>query len=1372
MKNQRAQKNSESDSIKPLISLGKNPKGADPLYRGDGRFYTEIFEKGFNARGNNLDLVNHALPGGQANYAQDSSYISTSTSKEIAKNFPYSLYPNTEYTYLYNVVTDRKPVEVLENLEPLAKQKKINIEAFELLTKSEKEKAFKLKIHPSEIKGCWPVAIKEEVYGPDPYFDIEHTRTIQDKFITNPAYKEPRSIKVQKYWKVSQRAGLGLATVGAAQDAESLYDQYQISKKTGDYHNTYQEATRITAGWAFASALGTAGAKSYSICSKIPHPALSVACTVAGSIAGSVVGYVSGSKFGATFYDSSSSRLYIPEGRMTDIYDYHRLDRTLKDHSVGKRREGGTPNRSQFLSHRTLDDSKITREESKKRTQIFNTVNRFFLRSNTEAIPFKPISTSTDNMHPHAKNPFHVPTPPQRPLKLNTPKREEVIDDIKPNIYQQVDEQIELLSKESLPKIQSLIDDLNKEGSSSAKAIAGSAEYLGALDTTQKALGSISNLAYAFGASPEVMKACSITSSIANIGFIAHGLALGSLGPVGAIFSLCGIVSGLASVFGGERKDDTSIIIMQALQQVFHQLGQLREEMHARFDHLEGKLDVISLQVIELCSKNTLRFEDLIERLSSLKESMEKRHETLNQGQNKLYDLILGQVRKSAEQQISQQLSYIETEFQKILNRQEIGISSYDEKRATIQTILSKNSKNVAITSGNIKLNPLNISKELVIHKQHSVSFNINFLLNVYRNHFNKQLEHSDILANPLVWQYGTLILSDLMTRFYSKNLTSISEYDIDLLKSVSNEGKKISDFIHKSQSPEFIQLVIRDYFQALSNLSSNYDIFYHGIISKTDEALKDKFKQKLTKKYLHDQRDYALLSHQLNNIPIRTRISQKEPENHNFNFRCKPKILMYQGAWFAPMVKNSDGVLGDGYTNHNPYTLIEENKYIEKQRKSMQAAWRNTLEQKQLNQGYLQIIKDRIDCMYRDNKYCPIFLYPDVKSEVNNLLLPWMSNDFVEIAPLYVQLHLMGAGEIKSYYLVESRGENDLNRKELLIYTCFEYQDPGNNAKNSILINSLKTSFNRGLYSAPEALWLFLVGGREYVVGKSTLEATMMSYPHMCVLPKNFNENKKGISHHFASHDFQYTSSSAEVPDIIYDLLNYHRQNLVETYQQEMADKLEHNAKCELLPDILDVDAKYKIMHQFLSLAVDRLDGKNAADLFKLLNSPALIFDKSRFVEQLTTERKIDFSQTLQIERLFTNSALSDVNLALSRTFQFQVVLDEFNDFVKTTKPGSVIPSDKVKGLKESLKSIAKTYFSTAHLLDKETCKTVFTNMIKNTLEEERNQGLDIELAGIESESIGLNINEGTNKFAFFLSKNNEQVIEGKVERVPSLRE
>jgi hypothetical protein len=88
--------------------------------------------------------------------------------------------------------------------------------------------------------------------------------------------------------------GIAGTVVGAAVDADSLYSQYQISSRTGNYSNTYNETARVTGGWAGALTFGSSGAQIGAGFGSLLGPIGTVAGGIVGGAIGGAVGYTAG----------------------------------------------------------------------------------------------------------------------------------------------------------------------------------------------------------------------------------------------------------------------------------------------------------------------------------------------------------------------------------------------------------------------------------------------------------------------------------------------------------------------------------------------------------------------------------------------------------------------------------------------------------------------------------------------------------------------------------------------------------------------------------------------------------------------------------------------------------------------------------------------------------------------------------------------------------------------------------------------------------------------------------------------------------------------------------------------------------------------
>lgn len=82
---------------------------------------------------------------------------------------------------------------------------------------------------------------------------------------------------------------------GAVQDGISFNNQYQISRQTGNYGNTYKEGARIAAGWTGAAVGANIGARIGAL-GYFAGPVVGTITTVIGAGVGGAYGYYAGSE--------------------------------------------------------------------------------------------------------------------------------------------------------------------------------------------------------------------------------------------------------------------------------------------------------------------------------------------------------------------------------------------------------------------------------------------------------------------------------------------------------------------------------------------------------------------------------------------------------------------------------------------------------------------------------------------------------------------------------------------------------------------------------------------------------------------------------------------------------------------------------------------------------------------------------------------------------------------------------------------------------------------------------------------------------------------------------------------------------------------
>jgi ankyrin repeat protein len=288
-------KTQESNDLIPRAGFHmgqfKDDKG-QIVYRGDGRGPSEIFKEGFQREITVTDVIAHIA-------AEEGGYISTSLSKVVAEGYPAAsdMPDGASRTYIYEIHTTKPGINVAE---ALAKHDPNHPDIEDFL--ESKEIAFPENIQSREVKGCWEADVMKtrrewkhaEKFRQLGYseewieqINTDYERTVNDKFIPNPNYK-PEGIFA---WNKARLMGHGLLAIGATLDGIHFYAEYQQSKLTGNYDNTYREIERIAGGWTGAYVMGTWLAGQTALYTVFLTPPVQTTCTFTAGLFGSALGY-------------------------------------------------------------------------------------------------------------------------------------------------------------------------------------------------------------------------------------------------------------------------------------------------------------------------------------------------------------------------------------------------------------------------------------------------------------------------------------------------------------------------------------------------------------------------------------------------------------------------------------------------------------------------------------------------------------------------------------------------------------------------------------------------------------------------------------------------------------------------------------------------------------------------------------------------------------------------------------------------------------------------------------------------------------------------------------------------------------------------
>jgi len=299
---EQPEKDSQSVNSYLLVYFGIKPEDIQVrniVFRGDNRPPNEILKEGFVASGSNLDVIKH-VNGVPESYQENSAYVATSSSREVATKFPWS--PKSDEAFVYEIVRPNQSVDVTTFLEDAKQTGKINCEDADILLK-EKEIAIPYKIESNQIKGVWKVNIRTEIEDAgSPWEEKVHFRTFDDKSYTpNPNFT------ANKILSTAKKVGRVATAAGAAFDGLHLYESYKNSCESGNFSTFFRDTAQVLGGWTGALAFGSAGAQIGASIGTLGGPVGSAIGAVVGGVVSSFVGYSAGSNTADVLYQASDS---------------------------------------------------------------------------------------------------------------------------------------------------------------------------------------------------------------------------------------------------------------------------------------------------------------------------------------------------------------------------------------------------------------------------------------------------------------------------------------------------------------------------------------------------------------------------------------------------------------------------------------------------------------------------------------------------------------------------------------------------------------------------------------------------------------------------------------------------------------------------------------------------------------------------------------------------------------------------------------------------------------------------------------------------------------------------------------------------------
>lgn len=308
--------------LAPFFKIPNIPLEGESLYRGVKEMPGEVFKVGMMPRGTDRNLFSKGDP-----YGLNSAYLYATTLREEAAKYPAIITPQTKQIAIYEIHSPQKPLNMLEEYRSQMSEADIEMlkEGYEqdFINNFGHERSFLEKIRPRDLKGAWIVDIERTPFTEeqisrmlqanssvtreaiDRWVNDNAVRTIREPFIPNSEYIPP-GLFAQNLLKAAKGFGYVGTAVGLTLDGISLNREYQLSKATGDYTNTYREATRITGAWTGAAAFGAyIGTQAAAFCAPIYPPVGPAACGVLGGLGGAIYGYAMGDEVSTRIFDAS-----------------------------------------------------------------------------------------------------------------------------------------------------------------------------------------------------------------------------------------------------------------------------------------------------------------------------------------------------------------------------------------------------------------------------------------------------------------------------------------------------------------------------------------------------------------------------------------------------------------------------------------------------------------------------------------------------------------------------------------------------------------------------------------------------------------------------------------------------------------------------------------------------------------------------------------------------------------------------------------------------------------------------------------------------------------------------------------------------------
>ncbi|MDF2939700.1 MAG: hypothetical protein K0R66_342 [Gammaproteobacteria bacterium] len=486
-----------------------------------------------------------------------------------------------------------------------------------------------------------------------------------------------------------------------------------------------------------------------------------------------------------------------------------------------------------------------------------------------------------------------------------------------------------------------------------------------------------------------------IGTSIAALA--GYGALAGVISPLGAATMIASGVDQLISL--NSKPQDMSLVLLEAIGELFNQISQIRQEMHERFDRIENELHVHRKILNHLAAS--------IDQVSA------------NTGSQHALSMM---IYAAATRDISEYLKSLQAAIRRIATKIEDAKiqEEYTKSIEPIDKLLHKES----IVFGDLQEIAAHIRTRLMVHKGEVVDISRveDLPIDYFISHLSRLNPHAvegESLANPLLWSYMALATAVFYKEVYKGN-QRVSYASWTNLQEILRSGLNLQDFFAGlSQLP-------------YSDLITGYKRSLTDVMEALDLALTEEMRNKVKALgFSLNQADQDRLKIELKEFnqelsiytdfcdELKTDQGPYRSWFDSFHLQQNKGVHNYSGGWFKHSRSSFPRHLGGPgfkFADRTHYSIAEEAAYKKRQLEQVSDFRTRLVDERRTSLADGALTEFNLSLFGNDHSAKPYLLF--------------MSNPKLPMLPLPANILtfiLEKEPGLKKYYLADRLGEGKL---------------------------------------------------------------------------------------------------------------------------------------------------------------------------------------------------------------------------------------------------------------------------------------------------------------------------------------------------------